>query len=354
MRIESLEIKNFRNIAEMSITPSEEMNVIYGENAQGKTNLIEAIWLLTGAKSFRGSKDDELRMFGEKKALISADFIAEEIEKNIKIEIEDKRKFSLNDKKVKTSSQIAGNLNAIVFSPIDLKLLSDGPKIRRKFLDTAICQMYPTYIELLREYTRAVTQRNKILKDYKYDSSLSVMLDVFEETIAEMGSKIINYRKRYIEILKEFTPIIYKGITEGKEELEIEYICSFSGENFKEELKKSRKEDMFTLKTSIGPHRDDLEFKINGISAKSFGSQGQKRSVALTLKLSEAEVIKKKTGESPICLLDDIMSELDPKRQNFILNHIKGMQTFLSCCDPQNVKNLIEGKKFKISKGGVV
>lgn len=354
MRINSLKIKNFRNIAEMSILPNDEMNVIYGENAQGKTNLIEAIWLLTGAKSFRGSRDDELTKFGEQKALISADFIAEEIEKNIKIEIEDKRKFSINDKKVKTSSQIAGNLNAIVFSPTDLKLLSDGPKVRRKFLDTAICQMYPTYIEILREYKRAVTQRNKILKDYKYDSTLSVMLDVFEETIAKMGSKIINYRKRYIEILTEFTPVIYKGITEGKEELEIEYICSFSGENFKEELKNSRKEDMFTLKTSIGPHRDDLEFKINGISAKSFGSQGQKRSVALTLKLSEAEVIKKKTGESPICLLDDIMSELDPKRQNFILNHIKGMQTFLSCCDPQNVKNLIEGKKFRISQGGVL
>ncbi len=354
MRIKSLEIKNFRNIDEMSIIPSKEMNVIYGENAQGKTNLIEAIWLLTGAKSFRGSKDDELRQFGKEKSLISADFIAEEIEKNIKIEIEEKRKFLINDKRVKNSAQIAGNFNAIVFSPSDLKLLSDGPKVRRKFLDTAICQMYPTYIEILREYTRAVTQRNKILKDYKYDSSLSVMLDVFEETIAEKGSKIINYRKRYIEILKEFTPLIYKGITEGKENLEIEYICSFKGENFKEELEKSRKEDMFSLKTSIGPHRDDLEFKINGISAKSFGSQGQKRSVALTLKLSEAEVIKKKTGESPICLLDDIMSELDPGRQNFILNHIKGMQTFLSCCDPQNVKNLIEGKKFKIFKGGVL
>ena len=151
MRINSLKIKNFRNIAEMSILPNDEMNVIYGENAQGKTNLIEAIWLLTGAKSFRGSRDDELTKFGEQKALISADFIAEEIEKNIKIEIEDKRKFSINDKKVKTSSQIAGNLNAIVFSPTDLKLLSDGPKVRRKFLDTAICQMYPTYIEILRE-----------------------------------------------------------------------------------------------------------------------------------------------------------------------------------------------------------
>lgn len=351
MRINSLNIKNFRNIKEMSIIPSGEMNVIYGENAQGKTNLIESIWLLTGAKSFRGSKDEELKRFESEKADISAFFIAEGIEKNINIEINDKRRAFLNEKAVKNPSKIAGILNAIVFSPVDLKLLTDGPKLRRKFLDTALCQMYPSYIEILREYTRAVTQRNKIIKDYKYDSSLSVMLDVFEETIGEMGIKIINYRKKYIEILKEFTPIIYKGITEGKEKLDINYICSFNGENLREELKKSRETDMYSAKTSVGPHRDDLEFKINGIDAKSFGSQGQKRSVALTLKLAEAEVIKKNTGESPICLLDDIMSELDPKRQNFILNHIKGMQTFLTCCDPSTVKNLIDGKKFKIEKG---
>ncbi len=353
MRINSLEIKNFRNIKVLELSPNSEMNVIFGENAQGKTNLIEAIWMLTGAKSFRGSKDDELKSFWSEKAQIKSEFTAEGIEKSIEIEIYEKRSAALNGKKVKNPSKIAGVLNAIIFSPIDLKLLTDGPKLRRKFLDTALCQMYPTYIEILREYTRAVTQRNKIIKDYRFDSSLSVMLDVFEETIGEMGTKIINYRKKYIEILKEFTPLIYKGITEGKESLEINYLCSFTGDNLKEELKKSRANDMFSAKTSVGPHRDDLEFKINGINAKSFGSQGQKRSVALTLKLAEAEVIKKNTGESPICLLDDIMSELDPKRQNFILNHIKGMQTFLTCCDPQTVSNLIEGKKIKIVKGEI-
>ena len=265
-----------------------------------------------------------------------------------------KRNAFLNEKPLRSASKLAGNLNAIVFSPTDLKLLSDGPKVRRKFLDTAICQLNPTYIEILREYTRAVSQRNKILKDYRINPSLGTMLDVFEEEIAEKGSKIIKYRKRYIEILKEFLPVIYSGIADGKEELEIEYICNFEGENLKEELYKKRQEDLYSGKTSIGPHRDDLEFKINGISAKSFGSQGQKRSVALSLKLSEAEVIKKNTGESPICLLDDIMSELDPSRQNFILNHIKGMQTFLSCCDPQTVNNLKAGKSFEIKKGEVI
>ncbi len=203
MRIKSLEIKNFRNISYISIVPNEEMNVIYGENAQGKTNLIEALWLITGAKSFRGAKDEELKKFACEKASVYAEFEAEGIEKSIKIEITDKRKGFLNEKEVKTPSKLAGNLNAIVFSPIDLKLLTDGPKVRRKFLDTALCQLYPAYIEILREYTRAVTQRNKILKDYRFDSSLSVMLDVFEETIAEMGSKIIDLRKKYIKILKE-------------------------------------------------------------------------------------------------------------------------------------------------------
>ncbi len=354
MRINSLKIKNFRNIKEMEISPNSEMNVIYGENAQGKTNLIEAIWIMTGAKSFRGVKDEELKKFGCEKASIYTVFQSEGVEKSAEIIIENKKKAFLNEKELKSVSALAGNLNAIVFSPADLKLLSDGPKVRRKVLDTAICQLYPSYIEILRDYTRAVTQRNKIIKDLKICPDIYDMLDVFEEEIAIKGEKIIKYRKRYIEILKEFIPKIYEGISSGKETLEIEYISTVKEKSLKQELKLHRNEDMYSGKTSVGPHRDDLEFKINGISAKSFGSQGQKRSVALTLKLSEAEVIKKNTGEMPICLLDDIMSELDPVRQNFILNHIKGMQTFLSCCDPQTVKNLEEGSKFKIVKGEIV
>ncbi len=353
MRILSLKLRDFRNIEYMDIYPSEEMNVIYGENAQGKTNIIESLWLLTGAKSFRGAKDEELKKFNKDRALIESVFIGEEIEKQINIEITDKRRAFLNQKPLRNASSLAGNLNAIVFSPVDLRLLSDGPRVRRKFLDTAICQLYPTYIDILRDYTRAVAQRNKALKDFKVDKSFDGLLDIFDNEIALNGEKIIKYRKRYIEILKEFLPTIYSGISDGKEVLKIEYIPSFEGENLKAELFNKRKEDMYLGKTSVGPHRDDLEFKINGISAKSFGSQGQKRSVALSLKLSEAEVIRKNTGESPICLLDDIMSELDPTRQNFILNHIKGMQTFLSCCDPQTVKNLKAGKGFNIVNGEV-
>lgn len=354
MRIKSLKIENFRNIKEIQIFPSEEMNVIYGENAQGKTNIIEGIWLFTGAKSFRGAKDEELKRFSCEKARLKIEFEAEKIEKSAQIEINDKRIACLNEKPLKSVSHLAGKFNAIIFSPTDLRLLSDGPKVRRKFLDMAICQLYPTYIEILRGYTKAVTQRNKILKDFKNNSSVLPLLDVFENEIALSGEKIIKYRLRYIEILKEFIPEIYKGISNGRENLEIEYISSNTGENLLTDLKNSRKEDMFTYKTSVGPHRDDLEFKINGISAKNFGSQGQKRSVALSLKLAEAEILKKTTGEYPICLLDDIMSELDPKRQNFILNHIKEMQTFLSCCDPETLKNLKEGKRFQIKSGEVL
>ena len=354
MRIKSLKIENFRNIKDIQIFPSDEMNVIYGENAQGKTNIIEAIWLFTGAKSFRGAKDEELKRFGCEKARLKIEFEAEKIEKSAQIEINDKRIACLNEKPLKSVSHLAGKFNAIIFSPTDLRLLSDGPKVRRKFLDMAICQLYPTYIEILRGYTKAVTQRNKILKDFKNNSSVLPLLDVFENEIALSGEKIIKYRLRYIEILKEFIPEIYKGISNGQENLEIEYISSNKSENLLTELKNSRKEDMFTYKTSVGPHRDDLEFKINGISAKNFGSQGQKRSVALSLKLAEAKILNKNTGEYPVCLLDDIMSELDPERQNFILNHIKEMQTFLSCCDPETLKHLKEGKRFKIKNGEVL
>ncbi len=354
MLIKNIEIKNFRNIENISLAPTEGMNVIWGENAQGKTNLIEAIWLMTGAKSFRGSKDEELLKFDSLKGEIRINFISEGIEKEGKIEITDKRKAFLNDKALKNPSKLAGQLNAIVFSPLDLRLVSDGPKVRRKFLDTAICQLYPNYIEILRDYTKAVAQRNKLLKDLRYDTTVNLMLDVFEEKIAEKGEKILKYRKRYIEILNEFVPEIYKGLSQGKESLEVTYISTFTEGNLRKELEYTRERDGFALKTTVGTHRDDLEFKINGKSARSFGSQGQKRSVALSLKLAEAEVIKKNVLECPVCLLDDIMSELDPKRQSFILNHINGMQTFITCCDPVNAEKLIKGTKFEIRNGSVV
>lgn len=352
MIVYNLECKNFRNLENLNISPCEEMNVICGENAQGKTNIIESIWLFTGAKSFRTQKDDNFIKLGTQKAENFLKFKSEGIEKEAQILIEERRTAFLNQKKLKSPSELAGKFNAIVFSPNDLKLVSDGPNVRRKFLDTAIGQLYPSYINILRNYLRAVTQRNKIIKEYKFDSTLSIMLDVYENEIAQNGKKIIDFRKRYIEIINEFLPNVYDGISRGKEILQTEYVTS--GEDLAEKLMFSRKEDMFSGVTSCGPHRDDLELKINGISARNFASQGQKRSIALAIKLAEAKVIEKNVGECPVILLDDVMSELDPSRQDFILNHIKGMQSFLTCCDDSNVKNLIAGKKFIINNGRVV
>lgn len=351
MRVNSLKLQNFRNIEEIFLTPCDGMNVICGENAQGKTNIIESIWLFTGAKSFRNSKDSEFIKFGTEKAVCELKFQSNGIENEALIEVQEKRTAFLNQNRLKNASALAGSFNAIVFSPADLSLVQDGPSVRRRFLDTAIGQLHPSYIGVLRNYVRAVTQRNRIIKDYKYDSTLSVMLDVFENEIAENGKKIINARKRYIDSLNEFLPVVYDGISKGKEVLKTKYICCCEADDLTERLKEKRKEDMFSGTTSLGPHRDDLEFKINDISARSFGSQGQKRSVALSVKLAEAEVIRKDVGECPVILLDDVMSELDGERQNFILNHINGMQSFLTCCDDASVKNLIAGKKFTISNG---
>lgn len=352
MRVLNAECKNFRNIELLSSGSFEEMNVICGENAQGKTNLLEGIWLFTGMKSFRGSKDCDFIRFGEDGAVLKLGFEAQGIKEEAKLEIKEHRTAFLNGKRLKSVSELAGKFKAIVFSPDDLSIVSGGPSKRRKFSDTAIGQLYPAYIGILRNYMRAVTQRNKIIKDYRYDSSLSVMLDVFEDEIAANGEKIISFRKRYLNVLNEFLQNVYGGISCEKEVLSTEYLKSC--ENLREDLLNSRKEDMYSGVTAVGPHRDDIEFKINGINARGFASQGQKRSIALSLKLAEAEVINKISGEYPVFLLDDVMSELDPERQNFVLNRIKGIQSFITCCDPSNVRNLKEGKIINIRNGRIV
>ena len=354
MKVKKLEIQNFRNISALSLEFDSEINVICGENAQGKTNIIEALWLFSGAKSFRNSKDNEFIKFDETKAKIYTEFNMLGVDNQAQIIFDDKKTAFFNDKKLPNTSSLAGKYNAVVFSPSDLTLVTDGPDKRRRFLDTAIGQLYPNYIEILRNYSRAVMQRNKIIKDYRYDKTISIMLDIFETEIVDMGNKIISYRKKYIEILNKYVSKIYEGISCGKEKIEIFYVSKNNEVLNLETLKISRETDMFTSATSVGPHRDDISFKINGISARSFGSQGQKRSVALSLKLAGAEVIKEISGEYPICLLDDVMSELDENRQNYILNHIRNWQSFITCCDTSNIKNLKEGKVIKIKSGGVI
>ena len=354
MWVNSLKLQNFRNFESLFLEKFEERNVIYGENAQGKTNLLEAIWLFTGAKSFRGAKDDAFVRFGTECAKNEITFLADGIENEAVMQIKEHRTAQLNGNACKTPAALAPAFSAVVFSPADLSLVEDGPAVRRKFLDTAIGLLSPSYIAMLRKYVKALTQRNKIIKDYKYDPSLSVMLDVFEEELAQAGAKLIVSRKAFCERLKEYLPKVYEGISCGKEKLEAAYVCGCEEEDLQERLLLSRTEDMVTGSTSLGPHRDDLSFSINGISARNYGSQGQKRSAALAVKLAQAEVIREKRGELPVFLLDDVMSELDPGRQNYILNHIKGIQSFLTCCDPTDIQNLKEGKVIQMKNGRVV
>ena len=354
MTVNNIKIKNFRNISSLFLKFDKEINVICGENAQGKTNIIEALWLFSGAKSFRNTADSSFIKFGEKSAKTEVSYILNGIENNAKIEFSEKRNAFFNDKKLQSTANLAGKFNAVIFSPSDLNIIVDGPDKRRRFLDISIGQLYPNYIEILRSYNRAVQQRNKIIKDYRYDKTVSIMLEIFEQEIVDKGNKIIKYRKNYLNKLSPYINNIYSGISGGKEEISSEYTLKNGEEINTKMLENSREKDMYTASTSVGPHRDDINFKINGISARSYGSQGQKRSVALSLKLAGAEVIKEISGEYPICLLDDVMSELDEKRQDYVLNHINDRQVFLTCCDPSQVLRLCGGKSFLIKGGEII
>lgn len=355
MIIKNITSNGFRNFEGLDFSPTENMNVIFGNNAEGKTNLLEAIWLFCGAKSFRGAKDKEMVSFNKAFAVNTCNFLLNQKEMDAKIIIEERRRAELLGKKLSSPSKLAGNFYCLVFSPADLNLVNEGPSVRRRFLDTAIGQIYPIYNEVLREYFKAVVQRNTVLRDIKFHPELTEILEDFEGHLSVLALKIIKYRHKYLAILRESVPEIYNGISSGREALEIEYFSKIEKEMTEEEVKKlyleSRKEDIFTGNTSLGPHRDDLILKLDNNLVKSFGSQGQKRSVALSLKLSEARVLKKITGEYPVALLDDVMSELDTFRQDFILNHIKDWQVFITCCDPANISGLKEGKVFKMSGG---
>ncbi len=360
MTVNHIEVKNFRNIEYAYLDPCEGINIIYGENAQGKTNLLESIWLFTGCRSFRGSKDSELIGFNKNKANLYLDFYAGEREQSASLEIAEGRKFFLNGIKMKSSSQIMGEFLSVVFSPDHLSLVKDGPYERRRFLDIAISQLKPKYGVTLSQYNKAIAQRNILLKDIQYHAELYDTLDIWEDRIAFFASEIIRQRIGYINKLSEYTDEIYSGLSSGRERLKIKYnqqtvVYGESKqelyENMKNQLYQSRKPDLITGSTSVGPHRDDLSILIDSLPARSYGSQGQQRSAALSLKLGEAAVIRSFSGEQPVALLDDVMSELDTGRQNYILNHIKDWQVFITCCDPSAVSNMKYGRAFKVEGG---
>ncbi len=364
MKITRFEATSFRNLKDVSFEPDEGINVIYGENGQGKTNIIEAIWLFTGFKSFRTRKNSEMIPYDEEKYEISMDYFSENRNQNITLLSDNlKQETYKNGIKMVSPRSIIGEFFSVVFSPAHLNLIKGGPDEKRKFLDIAISQIKPSYARMLSDYVRSLKQRNALLKKFSETSYEYDMLDCWDESLSNLGGKITYERLKYTESLTESAIEIYDGISNGKEILSVKYNQVGREDKFEEKeiilslneaLKKSRENDIRNKFTSKGPHRDDFEVNLNSRNIKNFGSQGQQRSAALSLKLAEASLIKQINDEQPVALLDDVMSELDLGRQDYILNKLKNWQVFISCCEPTQVLRMKSGKSFHIENGKII
>jgi len=394
MTVTTLKATNFRNFSEILLSPSPKVNVLYGDNAQGKTNLIEAIWLFSGAHSFRGSKDSEFIKFDQKFCRLELEFQGRKNTNTATIAISTTKQATLNGVKLDSASELNGNFSSVVFSPDHLDLVKAGPQNRRNFIDSAINEILPRHNASILEYRELLRQRNALLKDIPLHSELLDTLPVWNEKIAQSGARIIFTRLRYLKRLSKKANEVYDGIAskilennsvaaENKinknnsdfksERLNISYfpdgidvgeypenindphiVIPKIYETLKKHLKYQEKNEIELGYTKIGPHRDDIEITIEGLSSRLFASQGQQRSIVLSLKLAEATLLKETIGESPVLLLDDVMSELDRFRQNYLLNHIDGFQVFITCCDPSGLKELKGGSIFEIEKGRII
>ena len=351
MWIEDLKISNFRNYANQEIKLNKNLNIFYGENAQGKTNIIESIFLASIGKSFRSKKDSELIKFGENLARIEIVFHKSDRDGNIEIGISNKKNININKIKIKKLSDLLGNINTVIFTPDDINILKGGPQNRRKFLDIMISQLRPNYMHIYNLYKKALDERNNYLKKIKLENVDENLLELWDEQLINYGNIISNYRDEFIEKIKEKINIIHNNITGNKENIKIEYISDCLNKNkFKEFLKERRKLDIIRGCTTRGIHRDDFQIFIDDKLVNIYGSQGQHRTAILSLKISELQVIADEIGENPILLLDDFMSELDEKRRNNFMENIMDTQVIITCTDKLLLNN-VDAKIFRVDKG---
>ncbi len=362
MNVLRMEYRGYRNLKEGTFIPSSGINVIYGKNANGKTNLLEAMWLFTGGRSFRGSKDSELCAIGGGSAWLRMDFFSEEREQKAEITIQNGRRSAvLNGVEKRSASALVGKFCAVIFSPDHLSLVKEGPSFRRNFLDGALCQLRPAYARLLGQYNRTLLQRNALLKDVTRHRELLDTLEIWDERLAQLGGSIMAERLRYTQKIAAAASQIYAEISQEEQPLAIAYETQIpildGGEAsdlarlLSEKLARSHRADVAAGFTTAGPHRDDLQLNLGEKSARIFGSQGQQRSIVLALKLAESQMIAERSGERPVIFLDDVMSELDAQRQDYLLNRLENKQVFITCCDPDSVKRLRCGSLFEMKDG---
>lgn len=368
MNITRLEINEFKNLKEINIIPDPSLNVFYGENAQGKTNIIEAIWLCSGCRSFRGTREKDFINIDGEIASIKLSFRDKLREQNISVvlnkqNLKDKN-ITLNGVRLKMMSKLFSNLKCVIFTPEDLELAKGSPEKRRSYIDLCISQIKPGYYSVINKYENILNQRNSLLKRISQGLSEKNELEVWDEQLARMGSYITLLRYNYIKKLNVFSKRLYCEISGNKENLELSYCSSvfnkiegrtdYKGEMAEEYLKfmhKNIRDDIKCGFTQTGIHRDDLISRINSLPSRDFASQGQQRSIALILKLAQAYILLEETDEAPVILLDDVMSELDINRQKFILSSIMDMQVIITSCN--KIEYLDKGKFFLVKNGKV-
>lgn len=357
MIIKSIELQNFRNYEDLNISFDEGTNIFYGDNAQGKTNILEAAYLSGTTKSHKCSKDKEMIRFGEQESHIRTVVVKKDKEYQIDMHLKNNRSkgIAINKVPIKKASELFGILNMVFFSPEDLNIIKNGPAERRRFLDSELCQLDKIYLSDLTTYNKILNQRNKLLKDMVYRPDLKDTLPVWDMQLVETGRKIIRRRKQFVDELNEIVHDIHYRISGEKEDLLLQYEPSIEDIFFEDELSRVKERDMRQCMTSVGPHRDDLLFSIREVDIRKFGSQGQQRTSALSLKLSEIELVKRSIHDTPVLLLDDVLSELDSNRQNYLLNSIHDTQTLITCTGlDEFVKNRFQiNKIFKVVQGTV-
>ena len=355
--IKSIELQNFRNYEDLNISFDEGTNIFYGDNAQGKTNILEAAYLSGTTKSHKCSKDKEMIRFGEQESHIRTVVVKKDKEYQIDMHLKHNRSkgIAINKVPIKKASELFGILNMVFFSPEDLNIIKNGPAERRRFLDSELCQLDKIYLSDLTTYNKILNQRNKLLKDMVYRPDLKDTLPVWDMQLVETGRKIIRRRKQFVDELNEIVHDIHYRISGEKEDLLLQYEPSIEDIFFEDELSRVKERDMRQCMTSVGPHRDDLLFSIGEVDIRKFGSQGQQRTSALSLKLSEIELVKRSIHDTPVLLLDDVLSELDSNRQNYLLNSIHDTQTLITCTGlDEFVKNRFHiNKIFKVVQGTV-
>ncbi|MCC8101246.1 MAG: DNA replication/repair protein RecF [Clostridiales bacterium] len=357
MIVESIKLDHFRNYSGLELEFDSGTNLFYGDNAQGKTNILEAVYLCGTTRSHRGTRDRDMIQFSEEEAHIRMQIRKGESPWRIDMHLKKYKSkgIAINGTSVKKAADLVGLGSFIFFSPEDLNIIKNGPSERRKFLDMELCQLDKIYLFNLSSYNKVLAQRNRLLKDYAFSRDADALLDVLDMQLVQYGTVIIRLRRQFSERLGKLTGAIHEKLSGGRETLLVEYENDVEEEDFARKVSVNRERDINTRVSNAGPHRDDLCFLVDGVDIRKFGSQGQQRTAALSLKLSEIEIVKQSTREKPVLLLDDVLSELDSNRQRYLLDNIHDIQTMITCTGVDDFvnHNFQINKLFQVAAGGV-